>query len=763
MLGVLVLCFFVSGATALVYEMVWLRMLGLVFGHTVYALTTVLAAFMAGLGLGSLVFGRVAARVRDPVRAYGVLEIGVGLSCALVPVLLWLASFLYVGLHRLLAGSYTAFSLVQFLVVLVVLLVPTTLMGGTLPILTQALVRGGDQPIARTVGMLYSVNTFGAVLGVVAAGYWLLPALGNRATVALAVVANLLVGVLVVAYSRRLRGALPEPAGPVAPLPAVSPPELPAARDVGARLTVLALGISGAVSMIYEVAWTRALALVIGSSTYAFTAMLVAFLLGIAGGAAVYALVWGTRRATPALFAALQAGIGLAALFVLLVFERLHELFILSVKRWGTGNFVELVQFVVSAHAMLPSTLLIGATFPCAVAVWARDPDRAGEDVGRLYAVNTAGAIVGAVLAGFALIPALGVHASVKVGIAANLALAAVLALLPLRPVAVWRWGLSATALIAAAWLVFIPSWDPVIMSSGAYLYADSYAQQTQSWDMTRDAEMSTGDYLSLALSGLGRETDVGVVQQVIAQVKAAIEQYATPDNRSSYRDRLAVGTHDLLLTSAAGSDHQLAYMHAFTKAARTAEHAGFLREILDGVGVPEGLSVDTDLRWTLLAKLVVLGAATGADIDRELARDDTASGRVHAAYCRAAIPSVEAKDAAWAAAVDSDSLPNSMLTATIGGFVQPDQRDLLRRYIDRYFASLGPVWSGRTNETAQTVTIGLYPALLTDDNTLERTNAFLNGDDGHVNPSARRLVSEGRDGVERALRAQRRDRETSS
>ena len=283
------------------------------------------------------------------------------------------------------------------------------------------------------------------------------------------------------------------------------------------------------------------------------------------------------------------------------------------------------------------------------------------------------------------------------------------------------------------------------------------------SWDMTRDAEMSTGDYLSLALSGLGRETDVGVVQQVIAQVKAAIEQYATPDNRSSYRDRLAVGTHDLLLTSAAGSDHQLAYMHAFTKAARTAEHAGFLREILDGVGVPEGLSVDTDLRWTLLAKLVVLGAATGADIDRELARDDTASGRVHAAYCRAAIPSVEAKDAAWAAAVDSDSLPNSMLTATIGGFVQPDQRDLLRRYIDRYFASLGPVWSGRTNETAQTVTIGLYPALLTDDNTLERTNAFLNGDDGHVNPSARRLVSEGRDGVERALRAQRRDRETSS
>ena len=278
-------------------------------------------------------------------------------------------------------------------------------------------------------------------------------------------------------------------------------------------------------------------------------------------------------------------------------------------------------------------------------------------------------------------------------------------------------------------------------------------------WDMTRDAEMSTGDYLTLALSGLVRETDVGAVQQVIAQVKASIEQYASPDNRPQYRDRLAAGTHKLLIAASAKSDHQLAYMHAFTKAARTREHSAVLRAILDGVEVPEGLAVDTDLRWTLLAKLVVLGAATNSDIDHELQRDDTASGRVHAAYCRAAIPSVEAKEAAWAAAVDSDDLPNSILTATIGGFVQPDQRDLLRRYTDRYFSALGPVWSERTNETAQTVTIGLYPALLTDDDTLLRTDAFLDGHDGDVNPSARRLVSEGRDGVERALRAQRRDR----
>jgi spermidine synthase len=476
---VLLVCFFLSGATGLIYEVVWLRMLGLVFGHTAYAITTVLAAFMGGLGVGSLAFGRVAARVRNPVRAYGLLEIGVGGSCALVPVLLWLASFLYVGLYRLLATSYGVFSFVQFLIAFALLLVPTILMGGTLPILTQALVRG-SQGIGRTVGTLYAVNTLGAVLGVVAAGYWLLPALGNRATVAIAVVANLAVGILAVAYSRQSRQAAATEVESAEPPREDGPAPVDMARDIATTLTLVALGVSGAVSMIYEVAWTRALALVIGSSTYAFTAMLVAFLLGIAGGAAVYALVWGGRRATPALFAVLQVGIGLSAALVLLVFEHLPMLFLLSLDRWGTGRFVELVQLVVSAHALLLPALLIGATFPCAVAIWARAPGHAGEEVGRLYAVNTAGAIAGAMLAGFLLIPGLGVHLSLKVGIGLNLALGALLLLASSRPGAVWRWSVGAAALVAAAGLVFVPPWDPRLMSSGPAVYAHEYIAQLE-------------------------------------------------------------------------------------------------------------------------------------------------------------------------------------------------------------------------------------------------------------------------------------------
>jgi len=208
MLGpaLLSICFFLSGALGLMYEVVWLRVLGLVFGHTVYALTTVLAAFMSGLALGSYLLGRRAPRIRNLVAAYGALEIGIGLYCALIPVLLRLASSLYLVLHRTLGLSYNAFSITQFLLIFALLLVPTTLMGGTLPILSQALVKH-EIGLGRTVSGLYAVNTFGAVTGVALTGYVLLPAMGNRATTTIAALGNIVVGVLAVVYSALLHAA----------------------------------------------------------------------------------------------------------------------------------------------------------------------------------------------------------------------------------------------------------------------------------------------------------------------------------------------------------------------------------------------------------------------------------------------------------------------------------------------------------------------------------------------------------------------------
>jgi spermidine synthase len=488
--GVIFACFFLSGATGLIYQVLWLRLLGLVFGHTVYAITAVLAAFMAGLALGSFIFARLAGRLRNLIQAYGWLEIGIGVYCALLPLLLWLTSLAYLWAHRAFALSYGTFSLIQFLLVFCLLLVPTTLMGGTLPVLSQALAahRGG---FGRIVGALYAVNTFGAVLGVILAGYLLLPAFGNRITIAIAASANLAVGVLALVYGRGRRVAAPGPeaapaAGP-AGLPQGEPrgasPDRAASPDEEAEpaaplavwLTVAALGVSGAVSMVYEVAWTRALALVIGSSTYAFTAMLVAFLVGIAGGSALYSWLWGARPASAATFGMIQAGIGLAVTVVLLIFERMPEAFLLALGWSDAPGFIQLVQFVVSASALLLFTLLIGATFPCTVAVAARAARRVGRDVGQVYAVNTLGAIAGTVVAGFLLLPALGVQGAVKLGIALNFLVAGVLLAAPGAGAAAWQWARLGGAVAVAVAVFLLPGWNLSVMTSGPAIYGKEY------------------------------------------------------------------------------------------------------------------------------------------------------------------------------------------------------------------------------------------------------------------------------------------------
>ncbi|MCZ6778578.1 MAG: fused MFS/spermidine synthase [Acidobacteria bacterium] len=477
--GVLFLCFFLSGATGLIYEVVWLRMLGLVFGHTVHAVTAVLAAFMGGLALGSALFARRAARMRNLIRAYGWLEIGIGISAALIPTLLGGTTALYLYLQGLFGFSYSTFSFVQFLIVFALLVVPTTLMGGTLPILSQALGRR-EGSVGRLVGTLYGVNTFGAVVGVVLAGYLFIPALGNRATIAIAAVVNLGLGALVLAYSRS-RWAWDSGMGQHAgERPSVESPDStvgpntvsPLRGRLGVWLTVGALGISGAVSMLYEVAWTRALALVIGSSTYAFSAMLVAFLGGIAGGSALYAWWGGKRPASPVLFGGLQAGIALAVALVLLGFERMPEMFLAALRWSDSPAFVQLVQLAVSAGTLLLATLLIGATFPCAVAVATRELARVGQAVGRLYAVNTVGAVIGTVLTGFVLIPALGVHAVIVGGIVLNLLLAAALVAVSSTIPTARRWVGATAAVLASAAVLLIPPWDPRVLASGPAVYA---------------------------------------------------------------------------------------------------------------------------------------------------------------------------------------------------------------------------------------------------------------------------------------------------
>ncbi|MCM2428384.1 aminopeptidase N [Streptomyces sp. RKAG337] len=275
-------------------------------------------------------------------------------------------------------------------------------------------------------------------------------------------------------------------------------------------------------------------------------------------------------------------------------------------------------------------------------------------------------------------------------------------------------------------------------------------------WDMTRDGELATRDYLELVLSGITKESDIGVVQSLHRQLKLALDLYADPAWRDTGLARWTEAALEQLRAAAPGSDHQLAWARAFAATARTPEQLGLLAGLLDGSQVIDGLAVDTELRWSLLHRLAATGQADEEAIAAELALDPTSAGEEHAAGARAARPTADAKAAVWAAVVEDDKLANSVQESAIGGFVQTDQRELLAPYTERYFSAVKGVWDSRSHEIAQQIVIGLYPALQVSQETLDATDAWLAS--ATPVPALRRLVIESRSGVERALKAQAAD-----
>ncbi|MFE2534200.1 aminopeptidase N [Streptomyces sp. NPDC059371] len=275
-------------------------------------------------------------------------------------------------------------------------------------------------------------------------------------------------------------------------------------------------------------------------------------------------------------------------------------------------------------------------------------------------------------------------------------------------------------------------------------------------WDMTRDAELPARDYLALVLSGIGKESDIGVVQSLHRQVKLAIELYADPAAREALLTRWTDATLAHLRAAEAGGDHQLAWARAFAATARTPEQLDLLEALLEDRETIEGLAVDTELRWAFVQRLAAVGRFDEAEIAAEYERDKTAAGERHAATARAARPTEEAKAEAWASVVESDKLPNAVQEAVIGGFVQADQRELLAPYTDKYFSAVKEIWDARSHEIAQQIATGLYPGIHISEETLARTDAWLAS--AEPNAALRRLVSESRSGVERALKAQAAD-----
>ena len=451
--------FFLSGTAGLMYEIVWMRLLTLSFGSMVFAVGAVLSSFMAGLALGNFFFGRAADTWRRPLLGYALLEAGIGLTALLVPPLLNLARHAVIGYGGA-TSSFMGQTLLTFGLSFVVLMIPTALMGGTLPVISRALIRR-NKDVAGKVGALYSLNTFGAVLGVALAGLLILPKIGLRNTMLLAVAINLLVAVVVGLISFAVRRPVLGRKEPV-----TSRPARPA--HASALVLTFAIGFSGLASMVYEVSWARSLALVIGSSIYAFNTMLLSFIFGIGLGSLIFAYIFRRRAPSIVLFSYVEVAIGISCFIVVLLFDRLPSLFLkmyeLLAPQVGHLFFGELlICFLV----MLIPTTLFGTTLPMISHIFTVKRRQVGASIGTIYAANTAGCIVGSAGASFALIPTLGVEYTLKLAIAVNV-LVAVSVFLFSKKGRVGKYIFSASA-VALIVLVFAApkQWNQRVMSIG--------------------------------------------------------------------------------------------------------------------------------------------------------------------------------------------------------------------------------------------------------------------------------------------------------
>ena len=472
------LLFFLSGATGLVYELLWVRVLYQSFGSTIQSVTTVVAAYMGGLGLGAWLLGRRADRHESPAALYGRLEIAIGLFGLASPLVLALAHRIYVGTAAALAIGGTASVALRFALAGVVLLIPTTLMGGTLPVLTRAFTGTDRAELPHSLGLLYGLNTLGAVAGTALAGFFLIEYVGVRGSLWGTAAVNLLLGAGAIALARgqvispRTSG-LPD----LGPEPTGHPSR--ALRNAGLVL----LGLTAFAALLDEIAWTRVLVMIVGGSTYAFTLVLLVFLLGIGIGSALVARRSAAPSDTAAAAARAQAltAAGAGLLFLILSLLPRYIIAVFQMPSLGATGRLLAMGLAVGAVVLIPA-IGMGMTFPLLTDLVASSDAAGGAAVGRAYAINTAGSIVGAVLTGFVLVVTLGTDLTLRLGLLVNVAAALGLAGLAARGVAersaehyalrgpvVSAAGLATLALVVA---LAAPPWSTRLIDLGPSIYA---------------------------------------------------------------------------------------------------------------------------------------------------------------------------------------------------------------------------------------------------------------------------------------------------
>lgn len=459
--------FLLSGLISLVFQVSWLKMLVPIFGNTVWAVGTLLTAFMAGLALGSLLFGRIADRTGSPLRIYGLLEGFIGIYGLLTLVIFSKLHLLYIPLYGMSGGDNLLMGMIKFILALVILLPPTICMGATLPLLARQF--SPDSESAGTgIGFLYTINTFGAVLGTFICGFFLIPMTGLQNTVIIAAVVNFIIMGFIFLVTRGERARF-DTKGLFKRTTVDADP-----RKKG-NWVLRVYFLCGFTALSYEVIWNRILTLHLGSSVYAYSIMLAIYLTGITLGAAVMSAMLKRIKRPVLAFAIVQIALAFDVILIINQFGGLSEVLGTMGELLAGQSYFSFIMTLISStmQVLILPTVLMGATFPLAVRLFVRHDAEVGSETGRLYAVNTTGTILGSFAAGFLILPLLGAQKGLVLTAGVNLVLGIFLLFKEPLPVkrAIFK-RFAAASLLVVLFLggyVILTFPNQVILSAGVF------------------------------------------------------------------------------------------------------------------------------------------------------------------------------------------------------------------------------------------------------------------------------------------------------
>jgi spermidine synthase len=411
--------FFISGFTGLAYEVTWTRMLTPIFGSTTYAITSVLSAFMGGLAIGSFVIGRYIERKKNPILVYAFLEIGIGITALLIPTIFRILDNIYPLIYEHTTSYVWLLILTKVVLSLLVLFVPTFLMGGTLPVLCKLFVNRPKES-GKQVGILYAINTVGAAIGCFITGFFLIELVGITKTIQLVAAVNFLLGIaffiLNIYYKKsdiettnieNMKESVDDSSGYNKMHPFYS------------ILVLLGFSLAGFVSLSYEVLWTRLLVFKLKMTIYAFSIMLTTFLMGIGIGSVVVAIIekYNLVKNHSKAFGVVQSLIGLMGLFTIILFSQIDSIPIFDIVGFFESSIswekLVFTEILLSGMIMIVPTIFMGMTFPLVSRIFTQNIKIVGKTIGSIYSVNTIGSILGSCLTGFVLVKILGTQKSI--------------------------------------------------------------------------------------------------------------------------------------------------------------------------------------------------------------------------------------------------------------------------------------------------------------------------------------------------------------